>query len=71
MHMPVMSGLEIVKAYRFMGTRKEALILMLMANAMREVVEQGKEAGANAFLPNPSTPGSCWIGSGSGRRRAR
>ncbi len=53
MHMPAMSGLEVLKAYRFIDTRATTPVIMLTANATREAMVQCEEAGANAFLTKP------------------
>ncbi len=53
MQMPVMSGIEVVKATRFIDTQREVPVIMLTANATREAMDQCKEAGANAFLTKP------------------
>jgi two-component system sensor histidine kinase RpfC len=51
--MPAMSGLDVLKAYRFMDTRSATPIIMLTADATREAMDQCKRAGANAFLTKP------------------
>src|SRR5680860_1455248 len=53
MQMPVMSGIDVVKACRFMETRGNLPVIMLTANATREAMEQCRQAGANAFLTKP------------------
>ncbi|MBA2491339.1 MAG: response regulator [Gammaproteobacteria bacterium] len=53
MQMPVLSGIDAVKASRFIDTRGELPVIMLTANATREAMDQCKEAGANAFLTKP------------------
>ena len=53
MQMPVMSGIDAVKASRFMDTCSALPVIMLTANATREAMDQCKEAGANAFLTKP------------------
>jgi two-component system, sensor histidine kinase RpfC len=52
MQMPLMSGVEVVKAYRVMDT-DGAPVIMLTANATREAMDQCVAAGANAFLTKP------------------
>ena len=54
MQMPGMSGLEVLKLYRFMepdGPR--APVIMLTANATPEAVAACEEAGADAYLTKP------------------
>jgi two-component system sensor histidine kinase RpfC len=52
MHMPNLSGTEVVKRWRFMETRRLPII-MLTADARAEAQAQCTEAGADAFLTKP------------------
>lgn len=57
MQMPVMSGIEAAKIYRFMyPDKKEIPILMLTANATKEAREACKEAKLDAYLTKPVEP---------------
>ncbi len=53
MNMPVISGIEVVKALRFMDTTGELPVIMLTADATPEAKELSIRAGANRFLTKP------------------
>ncbi|MEX2525370.1 MAG: ATP-binding protein [Gammaproteobacteria bacterium] len=54
MHMPVMSGLEAVKIYRFMTPGDQIIpVIILTANATTEAVRESEEARVDAFLTKP------------------
>jgi two-component system, sensor histidine kinase RpfC len=57
MHMPVMSGLEAAKIFRFMCPDKaDTPIIMLTANATPEAIKACKEAKIDAYLTKPIEP---------------
>ncbi|MFT5664694.1 MAG: two-component system sensor histidine kinase RpfC [Gammaproteobacteria bacterium] len=53
MNMPEVSGLDVVKALRFMDTRANIPVIMLTADATLEAKEAAIAAGANSFLTKP------------------
>jgi two-component system sensor histidine kinase RpfC len=53
MNMPGRSGLEVVKALRFMDTTAKLPVIMLTADATPEAREACLAAGANSFLTKP------------------
>lgn len=53
MNMPNLSGLEVLKAYRFLEEGKRLPIVMLSANAMQESVTECLDAGADDYLTKP------------------
>jgi two-component system sensor histidine kinase RpfC len=53
MNMPEESGIEVVKALRFMDRRHNMPVIMLTADATPEARELGLDAGANEFLTKP------------------
>ena len=53
MNMPEISGLEVVKAVRFMDTSASLPIIMLTADATPEARESSISAGVNRFLTKP------------------
>lgn len=54
MHMPVMSGLEAVKIYRFMTPADQIIpVIILTANATTEAVRESEEARVDVFLTKP------------------
>ncbi len=53
MNMPIKSGVEVVKALRFMDTQQRLPVLMLTADASPEARQKCLDAGANAFLTKP------------------
>lgn len=53
MNMPEVSGVEVVKALRFMDTSANMPVIMLTADATPEAKEISLKAGANRFLTKP------------------
>jgi len=53
MNMPIKSGIEVVKALRFMEGKQRLPVLMLTADASPEARQRCLDAGANAFLTKP------------------
>ena len=53
MNMPNLSGLDVLKAYRFMETEGRLPIIMLSANALPESIAECIEAGADEYLTKP------------------
>ncbi|MBU2767900.1 response regulator [Acidithiobacillus ferrivorans] len=53
MNMPGISGLDVLKTYRFMATATPAPVIMLTADATRESMESCRLAGASAYLTKP------------------
>lgn len=53
MNMPGRSGIEVVKALRFMDTANPIPVIMLTADATPEAKEKSLQAGANSFLTKP------------------
>ena len=54
MHMPVMTGVETVKIYRFMTAGEKSMpIIILTANATTEAMEECQDARVDAFLTKP------------------
>jgi two-component system sensor histidine kinase RpfC len=57
MHMPVVSGIDVAKIFRFTSPdKKHVPILMLTANATTAAIQACKEAGLNAYLIKPVEP---------------
>lgn len=56
MHMPVMSGIEAVKLFRFTHPDRTMPILMLTADATPEALSACEEAGIDARLTKPVEP---------------
>jgi two-component system sensor histidine kinase RpfC len=57
MQMPVVSGLEVVKIYRFTGPKESTVrFVVLTANATTEAMNECREAGADAYLTKPIEP---------------
>jgi len=54
-NMPVMDGLEFVKALRA-GSYKQVPILMVTTNAAKDDVIQALKAGVNNYVVKPMTP---------------
>jgi two-component system, sensor histidine kinase RpfC len=52
-NMPGVSGLDVVKMWRFRDTRGHMPIIMLTADATRETQTACKEAGANMYITKP------------------
>lgn len=55
-NMPVMNGIEFVKAAKQLATYKFMPILMLTTESQEEKKEQGKAAGAKAWMVKPFSP---------------
>lgn len=55
-NMPVMNGIEFVKAAKQLPTYKFLPILMLTTESQEEKKEQGKAAGAKAWMVKPFSP---------------
>jgi two-component system sensor histidine kinase RpfC len=53
MNMPEISGLDVLKAYRFMETEMNIPVIMLSANALPGTIEECKQAGADDYLTKP------------------
>ncbi len=54
MHMPGMSGLDVLKAYRFMSLpERRAKLVMLSADTTPGLMQECIDAGANAYLTKP------------------
>ena len=55
-NMPIMNGIEFVKAAKKLPTYKFLPILMLTTESQEEKKEQGKAAGARAWMLKPFSP---------------
>lgn len=53
MNMPEVSGLDVLKQFRFMDTSAKMPVVMLSADAMPETIRECREAGANDYLTKP------------------
>jgi len=53
MNMPNLSGLDVLKAYRFLEIGGHLPILVLSANALQETMDECLEMGADAYLTKP------------------
>jgi len=53
MNMPKISGLDVLKTFRFMDTSCKVPVIMLSADALPETIRLCKEAGANEYLTKP------------------
>ncbi|NOR72565.1 MAG: response regulator [Mariprofundaceae bacterium] len=53
MNMPNLSGLDVLKAYRFMELEGHLPIIMLSANALPEMIAECRDAGADEYLTKP------------------
>ena len=53
MNMPEVSGLDVLKQFRFLDTSGSTPVVMLSADAMPETIRQCREAGANEYLTKP------------------
>ncbi len=53
MNMPKVSGVEVLKAFRFMDTRATVPVIILTANATPEAITACMDAGADAYLTKP------------------
>jgi len=52
-NMPEVSGLDVLKQFRFIDTSGSTPVVMLSADAMPETIRQCREAGANDYLTKP------------------
>lgn len=55
-NMPIMNGIEFVKAVKALSSYKFMPILMLTTESQEEKKEQGKAAGAKAWMVKPFSP---------------
>jgi two-component system chemotaxis response regulator CheY len=55
-NMPIMNGIEFVKAAKALPSYKFMPILMLTTESQEEKKEQGKAAGAKAWMVKPFSP---------------
>jgi len=53
MNMPEVSGLDVLKQFRFMDTSAKTPVVMLSADAMLETIRECRKAGANDYLTKP------------------
>lgn len=53
MNMPKVSGLDVLKQFRFMDTSASTPVLMLSADAMEKTVNECMDAGADDYLTKP------------------
>jgi len=53
MNMPEVSGLDVLKQFRFGDTTGSTPVIMLSADAMPETIRQCREAGADDYLTKP------------------
>ena len=53
MNMPKVSGLDVLKSFRFMDTSGKVPVIMLSADALPDTIEACKQAGANDYLTKP------------------
>jgi two-component system sensor histidine kinase RpfC len=53
MNMPKISGLDVLKTYRFMETEMNMPVIMLSADALPRTIEECKQAGADDYLTKP------------------
>ncbi len=53
MNMPEVSGLDVLKEFRFVDTSGNTPVVMLSADAMPDTIRQCREAGANDYLTKP------------------
>ena len=53
MNMPGVSGLDVLRQFRFMDTSGETPVIMLSADALPETIQGCMEAGANDYLTKP------------------
>jgi two-component system, sensor histidine kinase RpfC len=53
MSMPEISGLDVLKRFRFMDTQATTPVIMLSADALPETIHTCMEAGANDYLTKP------------------
>ena len=55
-NMPIMNGIEFVQAAKALAAYKFMPILMLTTESQEEKKEQGKAAGAKAWMVKPFSP---------------
>ena len=55
-NMPGMSGLDLIKALRGLGTYKNTPILILARDASDENIKKAQALGASGFIEKPFTP---------------
>jgi two-component system chemotaxis response regulator CheY len=55
-NMPIMNGIEFVRAAKALASYKFMPILMLTTESQEEKKEQGKAAGAKAWMVKPFSP---------------
>jgi two-component system chemotaxis response regulator CheY len=55
-NMPVMNGLEFVKAIRANGTTSKLPVLMVTTNAAQDDILEALKAGVNDYVIKPFTP---------------
>jgi len=53
MNMPNLSGLDVLKTYRFLEVNGHLPIVMLSANALPETIAECRDAGADEYLTKP------------------
>jgi len=53
MNMPEISGLDVLKQFRFMDTSADTPVIMLSADALETTVQSSLDAGANEYLTKP------------------
>jgi len=53
MNMPNLSGLDVLKTFRFMEVKGHLPIIMLSANALSDTIDECIEAGADSYLTKP------------------
>ena len=56
LYMPEMDGIEFIKQARASGTNKFTPIIMLTTESEKEKQDDGRQAGASAWLIKPFTP---------------
>jgi two-component system chemotaxis response regulator CheY len=54
-NMPVMTGLDLVKAIRADDALKSTLVLMVTADAKEENIAEAVQAGVNSYIVKPFT----------------
>ena len=55
-NMPVMGGMDMFKALRGLDNYKKTPLIVLSTESTREMVDQGKQAGANGWMVKPFEP---------------
>jgi two-component system chemotaxis response regulator CheY len=59
-HMPVMDGLQMVQELRKLPGYQDTPVFILTSDAAASRVEEGKRAGANAWMLKPFKPELLW-----------